>query len=219
MAIDFIGAVSALATSLTPGSHQKGDIFIAAASRTNNTSASLPAGWIGLGSAGTSSLSMRLGFRVAQSNSESSGTWTNATGLSLIILRPTAGTIAVPSAAQTAATSTSVTYGALSGVAAADNYLDQTYVAFGSTLLDTNSIETPPTGMTFLEKSSQSGLAFASFRLTSNAFGNWTSQAVTLTSATWRTGVVRIAEYPFPAFGGGGGGLILHRSMSGGYAA
>jgi hypothetical protein len=206
MAIDFIGAVSALANSVSLPSHQKGDIFIAAAVRTNNTSASLPAGWIGLGSAGTNSLSMRIGFRVAQSSSETSGFWINATGLSITILRPTIGTIAVPSVpAQTAGVSTSVAYGALTGVASADNYIDQTFVAFGSTLLDTNAIETPPTGMTFLEKSSQAGLAFASFRLTANAFGNWTTQTVTLPSATWRTGVVRIAEYPFPALGGGGG--------------
>ena len=219
MAIDFIGTASALATSVPLGSHQKGDILIAAALRTNNVSASLPSGWIGLSSAGASNLSLRLGFRVAQSDSESSGTWTLATGLSIIKLRPTIGTIAVPSAAQTAAISTSVTYGALSGVAAADNYIDQTFVAFGSTLLDTNAIETPPTGMTFLEKSSQSGIAFASFRLTTNAFGGWSTQAVTLPSATWRTGVVRIAEYPFPALGGGGGGLILPRAMNGGYAS
>jgi hypothetical protein len=210
MAINFISAVSSLSTSVNLGSHQKGDIFIAAAIRTNNISASLPAGWIGLSSSGTNNLSMRLGFRVAQSSSDTSGAWTNATGLSIIILRPTVGTIAVPtSPAQTAAVSTSVQYGALTGVVAADNYLDQTYVAFGSTLLDTNAIETAPTGMTFLEKSFQSGLAFASFRLTTNAFGNWTAQTVTLPSATWRTGVVRIAEYPFPAFGGGGGSYSL----------
>ena len=216
MAINFIGAVSTLSTSASPPSHQKGDIFVAAALRTNNTSASLPAGWIGLGSAGTNNLSMRTGYRVAQSSSENSGTWTNATGLSLIILRPTAGTIAVPtSPAQTAAISTSVQYGALTGVVAADNYIDQTYVAFGSTLLDTNAIETAPTGMTFLEKSSQSGLAFASFRLTNNAFGNWTAQTVTLPSATWRTSVVRIAEYPFPAFGVGGG-IFFRPGPSGG---
>lgn len=206
MAINFISAVSSLSTSVILGSHQKGDILIASALRTNNVTASLPAGWVGISSAGTSNLSMRLGFRVAQSNSESSGTWTNATGLSIIILRPTTGTIAVPGASsQSAATSTSVTYVAVAGIAAADNYLDQTYVAFGSTLLDTNAIETAPTGMTFLEKSSQSGLAFASFRLTANAFGNWTTQTVTLPSAAWRTGIVRIAEYPFPAFGDGGG--------------
>jgi len=205
MAIDFIGAVSALATSVPLGSHQKGDIFIAAAIRTANVTASLPAGWIGFFSAGTNNLSMRLGFRVAQSDSETSGTWTNATGLSIIILRPTVGTIAVPGASsQVAGISTSVQYGAVAGIAAADNYIDQTFVAFGSTLLDINAIETPPTGMTFLEKSSQSGLAFASFRLTTNAFGAWTAQTVTLPSATWRTGVVRIAEYPFPAFGSGG---------------
>jgi hypothetical protein len=206
MAIDFIGAVSALATSVNLTPHQKGDIFIAAAMRTANVTASLPSGWIGFSSSGTNNLSMRLGFRVAQSDSETSGNWTGASGLSIITFRPTVGTIAVPGASsQVAGISTSVTYGAVAGVAAADNYIDQTFVGFGSTLLDTNAIETPPTGMTFLEKSSQSGLAFASFRLTTNAFGSWTTQTVTLPSATWRTGVVRIAEYPFPAFGGGGG--------------
>jgi hypothetical protein len=220
MAINFINAVSALAASASLPTHQPGDILIAAAFRTANVTASLPSGWIGISSAGTGNLSLRLGFRVAQSSSDTSGTWTNATGLSLIILRPTVGTIAVPGAlSQTAGISTSVLYGAVGGVASTDNYLDQTFVAFGSTLLDTNAIETAPTGMTFLEKSSQSGLAFASFRLTTNAFGSWTAQTVTLPSATWRTGVVRIAEYPFPALGGGGGGLVLPRSMSGGYAA
>ena len=205
MAINFISAVSSLSTSVILGSHQKGDVFIAAALRTNNVTASLPAGWIGLSSAGTNNLSLRLGFRVAQSSSETSGFWINATGLSIIILRTTDGTIAVPGAsAQTAGISTSVSYGAVAGVVSADNYIDQTFVAFGSTLLDTNAIETPPTGMTFLEKSSQAGLAFASFRLTTNAFGAWTTQTVTLPSAVWRTGVIRIAEYPFPAIDGGG---------------
>jgi len=205
MAINLVGTASAFATSVGLPSHQKGDILIAAALRTNNVAASLPAGWVGISSAGTNNLSMRIGFRVALSSIETSGTWTNATGLSIIILRATVGTIAVPGAsAQTAAISTSVTYGAVAGTLAVDNYTDQSFIAFGSTLLDTNAIETPPTGMTYLEKISQSGLAIANFRLTTNAFGAWTSQTVTLPSATWRTGVVRIAEYPFPALSSSG---------------
>jgi hypothetical protein len=205
MSINLVGTASAFAASVSLPSHQKGDIFLAAALRTNNVTASLPAGWVGISSAGTNNLSMRLGFRVAQSSIETSGTWFNATGLSVIILRPTAGTIAVPGASsQVAATSTSVTYGAVAGIVAGDNYLDQSFVAFGVTLTNTNAIETPPSGMTFLEKISDTGLAFASFRLTSNTFGAWTSQTVTLPSATWRTGVVRIAEYPFPALSSSG---------------
>lgn len=205
MSINLVGTASAFAASVSLPSHQKGDIFLAAALRTNNVTASLPAGWVGISSAGTNNLSMRLGFRVAQSSIETSGTWFNATGLSVIILRPTAGTIAVPGASsQVAATSTSVTYGAVAGIVAGDNYLDQSFVAFGATLTNTNAIETPPSGMTFLEKISDTGLAFASFRLTSNTFGAWTSQTVTLPSATWRTGVVRIAEYPFPALSSSG---------------
>lgn len=204
MAVDFVGAAGSLTNTVSLPTHQRGDCIVIAALRTNNLTASLPSGWISLVSAGASGLSMRLGFRIAQSDSETSGTWTNATGLSCIVLRPTSGTIAVPTTAQTAATSTSVSYGVLAGVAAADNWIDQSFVMFGSTLLDTNAIETPPTGTTFLDKQSQTGLAFASFRLTTNAFGNWNTQTVTLSSAVWRTGVVRIAEYPFPAFGGGG---------------
>lgn len=205
MAVSFQGSTAYFAASGALPSHQRGDCLIAAAIRTNNAAASLPSGWIGLSVAGTSNLSLRLGFRIAQSSSETSGTWTGATGFSCIVLRPTSGTIAIPTTAQTAATSTSVTYGALGGVLAVDNYIDQSFVMFGATLLDTNAIETPPTGTTFIDKQSQTGLAFASFRLTTNAFGSWTTQTVTLPSAVWRTGVVRIAEYPFPPFGGGGG--------------
>lgn len=205
MAVTYIGATGSLSNTVPIFSHQRGDCIVIAALRTNNTPASLPSGWIGLSAAGTSNLSMRLGFRIAQSNAETSGTWASATGLSSVVLRPTSGTIAIPTQIQSAATSTTVTYGALTGVLAADNYLDQSFVMFGSTLLDTNAIETPPTGTTFLDRQSQTGLAFASFRLTTNAFGNWASTSVTLPSAVWRTGVVRIAEYPFPPFGGGGG--------------
>jgi len=204
MAVDFVGAAGSLANTVTIPAHQKGDCIVIAALRTNNTSASLPSGWIGVSSAGTNNLSMRLGFRIAQSDAETSGTWTNATGLACVVFRPTVGTIAVPTDIQSTATSTTVTYGALTGVVAANNYTDQSFAMFGSTLLDTNAIETPPTGTTFLDKQSRTGLAFASFRLTTNAFGNWTAQTVTLASAVWRTSVVRIAEYPFPAFGGGG---------------
>jgi hypothetical protein len=206
MAISRISSASDFATSVSPASVLKGDCMIAAAFRTNNTSASLPSGWIGITAAGTNNLSLRLGFRIAQSDGEGSGTWTNATGLSVIVLRASVGTIAVPAGtAQTAGTTATVSYGAVTGVVAADNWIDQTFVMFGSTLNDTLAIETAPSLTTFIEKQSQSGLAFANFQLTTNAFGNWATTMVTLAaSSTTRTGVVRIAEYPFPALGGGG---------------
>lgn len=205
MAVDFIGSAADLSDSLTLPSHEKGDCMFVMATRAGNTAPALPSGWITAASASTTSLSARVGFRIAHSSSETSGTWTNATGVSSVVFRPTVGTIAVPVFSSQGGTGTTVSYVTVAGVASADNYIDQSFCAFGITTVETNAIETPPTGMTFLDKQSQTGLAFASFRLTTNAFGNWSTQSVTLSSSsTWRAFVFRLAEYPFPAFGAGG---------------
>jgi hypothetical protein len=206
LAISIAGYASALSDSLTLPGHQKGDLIAIGAFRTNTTGASLPSGWISVSLGGASNLSLRVGLRIAQSSTETSGTWTNATGLSAIVLRPSAGSLSIPtSLGPTNGSTTTVTYQSITGIASADGYLDQTYIAFGSTLDSANAIETTPTGWDYLEKQSQTGLAFALFARTTNAFGNLAATTVTLANAAqWRTATVRITEYPFPSLASGG---------------
>src|SRR5437868_13548477 len=82
MAITRIGASGVEATSITiPGTYQNGDLIVIFAFRAAITSPSLPAGWTSLTSNSGNASSARLGYKIAGSNSETSGTWTNATGL------------------------------------------------------------------------------------------------------------------------------------------
>jgi len=87
MAISFVGAATGT-TSATLPAHVAGDVLLAFAHRDGNTTApSLPAGWTDLGSSGANVNSSRIGYKVAAGSSETSGTWTNATGLVVLVYR------------------------------------------------------------------------------------------------------------------------------------
>lgn len=207
MAISLVGYASALGNTLTfPFAIQKGDAIVAMAGRNNNNvSPTLASGWVSLASAGTSNLSMRVAFRIADSASQSFGTWTNATGVAAYVFRPSVGSIVIPAVNQLAGTTNTPNYGSLTTVTLGDGYIDQWMGAFGSTLDNTLAIETAPTGMTFREKQSQTGYAFALFDTAATRLTTFPNTQVTLAAANiWRTTTFRIVEYPFPPFGGGG---------------
>lgn len=77
-----VGEKTTTALSAMP-SHQVGDYLIMVAYRDGfTTPPSLPAGWTDISSpTGDNSNSMRVGYKIAASTSEVSGTWTNATNL------------------------------------------------------------------------------------------------------------------------------------------
>lgn len=69
-----------------------GDLLVAWVSRDGNVSApTIPSGWNSVVSGGASSLGFVLARKVATSTTESSGTWTNATSISICQYRPSAG--------------------------------------------------------------------------------------------------------------------------------
>lgn len=80
MAISFIGQATG-ANSVTLPSHQSGDvILIFAFNETSLTVPSLASGWTSITTNSGNTCAFRLGYLVAGSSSEVSGTWTNATG-------------------------------------------------------------------------------------------------------------------------------------------
>lgn len=88
MAITFVGANSAASTSVSIPAHQTGDLLIILATRQSSSPPSLPAGWTQIAAPQTSSFfSMLIGYRVATSNSETSGTWSNAGTTSVSVYR------------------------------------------------------------------------------------------------------------------------------------
>lgn len=101
MAISFIGAGAGDGTTITvPVGHQAGDAIFVFAFRTATTAPTIGTGFTSITSASSSASSHRVGYKIAASSADTSGTWTNATGLAIAVYRGTA-TNKVPFANQT----------------------------------------------------------------------------------------------------------------------
>lgn len=88
--ISFVGAATAAATSITIPTHQAGDLIVIFAFRDGSTTApTVPAGWFVPPNSTTSvtGCSAAIAYKFATSSSEASGTWTNATHLSVAVYR------------------------------------------------------------------------------------------------------------------------------------
>lgn len=87
MAISYIGAATGVNSATLP-THQSGDLIVVLCIRDgSNTAPALPSGWTNVYAFGASNISFRVGYKIATSNSETTGTWTNATGLVARIYR------------------------------------------------------------------------------------------------------------------------------------
>lgn len=89
MAISYVSSASAAANTVAMPTHAAGDLIIAFAYRSNSaTLPTLPAGWSsGFNPGGQNTTSMIMGYKVAASGSEATGTWTNATGIAVAVYR------------------------------------------------------------------------------------------------------------------------------------
>jgi hypothetical protein len=216
VAISRVGSASAQATTITIPTHQSGDLILIVATRNNSTAATVPSGWVTLSAIGGSGISFAIGWKIAKSSSETSGTWTNASAIHCWVGRGDSGVLAFsPALTLTTATSATVQYGALSNYRA--GVLDNWYIGTAFQLNSTNSLETAPTGMANVNVESSAG-NWKSVLHDTNAsqLSNWASTNVAVTtSATWRAAVLQLFEFDAPAFGGGGG-IFFRPGMSGG---
>ena len=214
MAISRVGSASAQATTITIPTHQSGDLILIVANRNNSTAATIPSGWVAYSVSGTN-VSSAIGWKLAESSSEVSGTWTNASVLHCAVYRAS-GILAISTAiAATVANSSTIIYPGLGNYRA--GVLDNWYVATAIQLNSTNSLETAPSGMANINVESSSGV-WKSVLHDTNAsqLSNWASTNATLTtSATYASRVLQLIEFDGPAFGGGGG-IFFRPGMSGG---
>src|ERR1035437_9087548 len=83
LSISRLGASGAAASSITiPGTYNTGDIiFIMAFNSGAGTAPTLVSGWTSIGSSTLNVVGSNFAWKVAASNSETSGTWTNATDI------------------------------------------------------------------------------------------------------------------------------------------
>jgi hypothetical protein len=218
--ISYISAATNAGDTVTIGTHAAGDtIIIFAYNDGSSTIPTLPSGWASFISASATALSAnRIGYKVATTSSETSGTWTNADGLIAVVYRPDTGNVIVPCfAARNTTTSTTVNYAVIASTFDHTN-LSQWFAGFAYQRSDTNALETAPTGMTNRSNLVGTGWELAVHDTNADA-ASWTSANVTVaTSALWQTVVAQLVEQPFYS-AGGGSGLLIRRPMDGGYAA
>jgi len=215
MAISQIGSGTSQTTTITiPGSYAAGDFIFIAASRAAATAPTVPSGWALLAAAGGSGISSATAWKLAQSSSETSGTWTNAQLINCVVLRGSAGVIfASPTNTATAANSATITYGALGQYRAGVS--DNIYIGHACQLNIANSLETAPSGMSNVNFDSVTGLK-AALHASPTQLSNWASTTVVLsTAAVFRSVVIQLQEIEAPAFGGGGG-IFFRPGPSGG---
>ncbi|MGV0961436.1 MAG: DUF1833 family protein [Limnohabitans sp.] len=108
MPIVFVGSASGVTSAVLPA-HQAGDVLLAFAYRDgNNNATGVPAGWTTISNTGgANSNSASMAYRLAASDAETSGTWSNATSLIVQIYR---GVASIGADAFATGSSTTVTY-------------------------------------------------------------------------------------------------------------
>lgn len=85
--ITFVSGASYQASSGTVPTHQSGDLIIVAAARDGDVTPSLGSGFTSV----YNGTMFRVGYKIAASSAESSGTWSNANGISIAVYRKPSG--------------------------------------------------------------------------------------------------------------------------------
>lgn len=145
--ITYVGTASGISSATLPA-HQAGDIIIAFAYRDGSTvSPTLPSGWTNLDGAAGTNTSYKIGYKIAVSGSETTGTWTNATGCVFLVYRGSFNANGLAFGRWTFTTS------GVSGTVsypANDYWRDKSWViAFAGSGDPTTNIENAPSGLTF----------------------------------------------------------------------
>lgn len=193
-----VGAAGAEAATITiPTRHIAGDIMIIFAFRDGSTTnPTIPAGWTTITNTTDGTLcSVSMGWKVATSAAETSGTWTNATALlvgvyrnqeSLSLVSPF-GTISA-----SANTTSPSTYGAVSTMKGETSWL----IAFqGHRSTDTTTLTNPPTSMTNVASNLGATCGMAMFDTNGPYNGtNYASNTVAPggTASGWQTVVLEL---------------------------
>lgn len=204
MAISYISQASATSDSVTLGTHASGDLLLVFAYNDGSaTIPSLPSGWLNLHNVTAATGSYRIGFKVATTSSETSGTWTNADGIIAVVYRSDAGLVLPAFYSVNTSTSATLQHTSIPAVNNREN-VDQWIIGLAVMRSDTNAIETPPTNMT--NRSNLVGTGWEMALHDTNAdSNNWVATNVTVaTSALWRTFTAQIYEQPYPTTSGGG---------------
>lgn len=183
--ISYVGNNTAAASTVTIPTHQTGDlIIIFAANSAASTQPTIPGGWTSVttfatvGAFGTS-----CGYKIAASGSETSGTWTNADRMAVIVYRGVLGVGNTASDGNNVAGVT-MTYPAVTFAVGNGS-------SWACTLGLTKGVVSPgvPAGTT-----SRLSATTANLSDTNAGVTGWSATNVTIGSALWATVVLELKD-------------------------
>lgn len=201
-------------TTITLGSHAKGDLIVYVAANDASATPALPSGVIGLVTRSESGASIRVGYYIADSSNESVGTtgWTNADNVTAIVYRGGAGSIVQPRFVSTAGASSSATinFAVQNSVATVNSFPSQVadvwHLGVVFQINTTNDLDgRPPAGMTNVIGSVTSTAELAVHDTNATATAAWPSTNVTVpTAARYQSFVLELLKIETKIAAGGG---------------
>lgn len=215
MAITYTSFAAAESNTVSMPTHSANDLIFAHAWRNSSTTPpTLPSGWINLREVGNSNGSVRLAYKIASSNAESTGTWTNANAVAVAVYSPGVNEFLIPQAVNGSIATSGTTISHLV-------YSSSTLVRTNSTawIVSFTIIENTDSDMTIAPSgiSRRDGFTGSAFQIAlydSNATltNINASENVGGTSANWITSGTAITLHSFIPSGGvpliGPGGLV-----------
>lgn len=188
--VSYVGQATAAANSASLPSFQAGDVAIVFAwNGSSATIPSLPAGWTTTDTSSVGSVGARTGYRVLQGGDTTTGTWTNATAVLVLVYR---GVVNVYSGSGNNGTAVSlINWATYAGFHAGSL---SWYVGVGGHSAATNVPGVAPAGMTNRTSGGAAGIvgcdtnatvtSWSSTSATVNASGSYISAAVELQGAS-----------------------------------
>jgi len=226
MTIQFVGAASAEAASVTLPTHQAGDLIVLFAWNGGSlTVPTNPSGWFVIRRWSRSNNANRAGviaYRMATSAAETSGTWTNAALIGVAIYRDDVNILALGGdRCNTEINSTNFPYNGLPiYTSIANNTLGKMrsesgwVIGIGGANINDQSLETPPSGMINRTNLAGASINEISIHDTDGNVSSWPSTNVTLASTT--VGVSCVLEIFDSGIAKSSGGGVRQVNIRGG---
>jgi surface protein len=186
--ITYIGQANGT-TSATLPAHQAGDLILAFAFRDGSTTLpTQPTGWISIDTAAANSCSARLAYKIAQSNSETSGTWTSANSVIFLVYRGVDASNITELETEGTGLGTTVSYPTNSFWRGLSRI-----VAVASHRATNGALQTPPGNLSLIVNTITTSENSA-FQSTTDNYNNWTitNLAIGGDSQGWITYVLRL---------------------------